>query len=128
MLKFICYFFVFGMGVIMTFWFWTKNSIKKTDLPDQTELKSFQLLAVMEGNEKYIVRFRVEGQEAWREVSKRETKLHYLEKAEYQRFDIIETTSYYIEKRCFRENRKLCSIETSYKIFVSPDSYFPKEF
>lgn len=114
---------------VMNCFFWASNSIKKTDLPDQTELKSFQLLAVMEGNEKYIVRFRVEGQEAWREVSKKDTKLHYLgEKSEYQRFDIIETTSYYVEKRWFREDRKLCSIETSYKIFVSPDSCFPKEF
>lgn len=117
------------LGIIITFWFLTRNPIKKDDLPDQEEVKSFRLLEVLEGKETYVVKFKLNGQEAWRKVSKEDTDIKHLgNQSEYQRFDIIETTSYYVEKRWFREDRKLCRIETSYKIFVSPDSYFPKEF
>ena len=117
------------LAVIVTFWVFTRNPIKKDDLPDQAEVKSFQLLEVLEGNKTYIVKFKLGEQEAWREVSKEESKLYNLgEESEYQRFDIIETTSYYIERRWFRGNKKLCRIETNYKIFVSPNRKFPKKF
>lgn len=83
----------------------------------------------MEGNEKYIVRFRVEGQEAWREVLKKDTKLHYLgEESEYQRFDILETTFYYVEKSWLRMEQRGYRVEVSYVIFASKVSKLSKKF
>ena len=116
-------------GIIITVWLLTGKCRLEEELPDQIERKFFKLLEVLEDENAYLVRIEIDGKQEWAKIPRNRTKIHYLdEKTQYQRFDIIETTSYYIEKRCFRENRKLCSIETSYKIFVSPDSYFPKEF
>ena len=106
-------------GVIMTVWLLTRKWLEE-DLPDQIERKSFELLEVLEDENAYLVRIEIDGQQQWAKIPRNRTKIHHLgEQTQYQRFDILETTFYYVEKRWLRMEQKGYRVEVFYAIFAS---------
>ena len=112
---------VFVIGTVVTlFLFWRKNSLKKDELTEQPEIKSFKLIEVLEAEKCYLVRIEIDGQEEWGEVPKNKSNLHWLgEQLAYQRFDIVDRTFYYVEKRWRWEDKKYYKVETTFDIFLT---------
>ena len=107
-------------GVIMTVWLLTRKCRLEEDLPDQIERKSFELLEVLEDENAYLVRIEIDGQQKSAKIPRNRTKIHHMgEQTQYQRFDILETTFYYVEKRWLRMEQIGYSVEVFYAIFAS---------
>lgn len=116
-------------GAIMIIWLLAEKCRLEEDLPDQIERKSFKLLEVLEDETSYLLRIEVDGQQQWGKIPRNRTKIHYLEKqTQYQRFDILETTFYYVEKSWLRMEQRGYRVEVSYAIFASKVSKLSKEF
>lgn len=122
-------FFIALGGIIITVWLLTRKCRLEEALPDQIERKSFELLEVLEDENAYLVRIEIDGQQQWGKVPRNRTKIHYLEEqTQYQRFDILETTFYYVEKRWLRMEQRGYRVEVFYAIFASKVSKPSKEF
>ena len=121
-------FFIALGGIIITGWLLTRKCRLEEDLPDQIERKSFELLEVLEDENAYLVRIEIDGKQQWTKSPRNRTKIHYLDETQYQRFDILETTFYYVEKRWLRMEQRGYRVEVFYAIFASKVSKLSKEF
>ena len=122
-------FFIALGGIIIIVWLLTGKCQLEEDLPDQIERKSFKLLEVLEDENAYLVRIEIDGKQQWTKSPKNRTKIHYLEEqTQYQRFDILETTFYYVEKSWLRMEQRGYRVEVSYVIFASKVSKLSKKF
>lgn len=122
-------FFIALGGIIITVWLLTGKCRLEEELPDQIERKFFKLLEVLEDENAYLVRIEIDGKQEWAKIPRNRTKIHYLdEKTQYQRFDILETTFYYVEKRWLRMEQRGYRVEVFYAIFASKVSKLSKEF
>lgn len=122
-------FFIALGGAVMTVWLLTRKCRFEEDLPDQIERKSFGLLEVLEDENAYLVRIEIDGQQQWGKIPRNRTKIHYLEEqTQYQRFDILETTFYYVEKSWLRMEQRGYRVEVSYVICASKVSKLSKKF